>query len=65
MVHSGSCQPASRFVSSSALTHDTDASEILIVGTGETVLPVPSRVRSRIHSLGIQLDVQNTVSDWN
>lgn len=35
--------------------------EILIFGTGDTVLPVPSRIRSHLHSLGVQVDVQNTV----
>lgn len=34
--------------------------EILIFGTGNTVLPVPSKIRARLHSMGIQLDVQNT-----
>ncbi|EDP44436.1 hypothetical protein MGL_0918 [Malassezia globosa CBS 7966] len=27
---------------------------------GNTVLPVPSKIRARLHSMGIQLDVQNT-----
>lgn len=39
----------------------TNASEILILGTGKTVLPVPNSIKSYLNSLGIQLDVQNTV----
>ena len=35
--------------------------EILILGTGATVLPVPPRIRSRLNSLGIQIDVQSMV----
>lgn len=35
--------------------------EILIFGTGDVVLPVPTRIKSYLNSLGIQLDVQNTV----
>lgn len=35
--------------------------EILIFGTGNTVLPVPPAIRTYLNSLGIQLDVQNTV----
>ncbi|WFD29494.1 hypothetical protein MSPP1_000503 [Malassezia sp. CBS 17886] len=34
--------------------------EILVLGTGDTVLPIPQRIRAYLHSLGIQLDVQNT-----
>ncbi|PWZ02763.1 hypothetical protein BCV70DRAFT_214285 [Testicularia cyperi] len=34
--------------------------EILLFGTGKTVLPPPQPIRSYINSLGIQLDVQNT-----
>lgn len=36
--------------------------EILLFGTGKTVLPPPAPIRSYINSLGIQLDVQSTVS---
>lgn len=36
--------------------------EILLFGTGKTVLPPPGPIRSYINSLGIQLDVQSTVS---
>ena len=39
-----------------------DRPEILILGTGNTVLPVPDSIKSYLNSLGIQLDVQNTVS---
>ena len=35
--------------------------EILILGTGNTVLPVPNSIKAHLNSLGIQLDVQNTV----
>lgn len=36
--------------------------EILIFGTGRTVLPAPREVRDYISSLGIQLDVMDSVS---
>lgn len=35
--------------------------EILILGTGNTVLPVPNHIKTYLNSLGIQLDVQNSV----
>ncbi|WFD00637.1 hypothetical protein MYAM1_003388 [Malassezia yamatoensis] len=38
----------------------TDHEEILILGTGNTVLPVPDSIKSYLNALGIQLDVQNT-----
>lgn len=41
-------------------THLT--AEILIFGTGRTVLPAPREVRDYISSLGIQLDVMDSVS---
>ncbi|EPQ32448.1 uncharacterized protein PFL1_00644 [Pseudozyma flocculosa PF-1] len=37
-----------------------DRPEILLFGTGKTVLPPPASVRKLINDLGIQLDVQNT-----
>ncbi|KAN0060509.1 hypothetical protein ACQY0O_007844 [Thecaphora frezii] len=37
-----------------------DRPEILLFGTGNTVLPPPPAVRKLINNLGIQLDVQNT-----
>lgn len=37
-------------------------SEILLLGTGSTVLPPPPELRSYISSLGIQLDVMDSVS---
>lgn len=36
--------------------------EILLLGTGSTVLPPPPELRSYISSLGIQLDVMDSVS---
>ncbi|PWN46531.1 hypothetical protein IE53DRAFT_382806 [Violaceomyces palustris] len=45
-----------------------DRPEILLFGTGKTVLPPPQKVRSYINSLGIQLDVQdsrNACSTYN
>ncbi|WFD36953.1 hypothetical protein MCUN1_003845 [Malassezia cuniculi] len=38
----------------------TPRPELLIIGTGDTVLPVPPSIRSFLNSLGIQLDVQST-----
>ncbi|KAK0535181.1 hypothetical protein OC834_001605 [Tilletia horrida] len=34
--------------------------EILVFGTGKTVLPLPQSVKSYLNSLGVQVDVQNT-----
>ena len=39
-----------------------DRSEILLLGTGSTVLPPPPELRSYISSLGIQLDIMDSVS---
>lgn len=36
--------------------------EILLFGTGESVLPVPKRIKDYVSSLGIQLDVMDSVS---
>lgn len=36
--------------------------EILLFGTGERPLPVPTRIRDYISSLGIQIDVMDSVS---
>lgn len=38
------------------------SSEILIFGTGQTVLPPPAKVKNYLNSLGIQVDVQDSVS---
>ncbi|WFD21705.1 aminodeoxychorismate synthase [Malassezia equina] len=38
----------------------TPRPEILILGTGDVVLPVPARIKTYLNSLGIQLDVQST-----
>jgi uncharacterized protein len=35
--------------------------EILLFGTGQTVLPAPKEIRDYISSLGIQLDVMDSV----
>lgn len=40
----------------------TDISEILLFGTGQTVLPAPKEIRDYVSSLGIQLDVMDSVS---
>ncbi|CAD6893356.1 unnamed protein product [Tilletia controversa] len=34
--------------------------EILLFGTGKTVLPIPQNIKSYLNSLGVQVDVQNT-----
>ncbi|KAL9939258.1 hypothetical protein V8E36_002071 [Tilletia maclaganii] len=34
--------------------------EILIFGTGKTVLPLPANIKKYLNSLGMQVDVQNT-----
>ncbi|KAE8221147.1 hypothetical protein CF319_g5445 [Tilletia indica] len=34
--------------------------EILVFGTGRTVLPLPQNIKSYLNSLGVQVDVQNT-----
>lgn len=36
--------------------------EILLFGTGQTVLPAPKEIRDYVSSLGIQLDVMDSVS---
>ena len=40
-----------------------DEVEILLFGTGQTVLPAPKEIRDYISSLGIQLDVMDSVGD--
>lgn len=37
-----------------------DFKEVLIFGTGKTVLPLPPSLRSHLNNLGIQVDVQST-----
>jgi uncharacterized protein len=39
-----------------------DGVEILLFGTGQTVLPAPKEIKDYISSLGIQLDVMDSVS---
>lgn len=39
-----------------------DDTEILLFGTGQTVLPAPKEIKDYISSLGIQLDVMDSVS---
>jgi NADH dehydrogenase [ubiquinone] 1 alpha subcomplex assembly factor 3 len=39
-----------------------DDAEILLFGTGQTVIPAPKEIRDYISSLGIQLDVMDSVS---
>jgi NADH dehydrogenase [ubiquinone] 1 alpha subcomplex assembly factor 3 len=39
-----------------------DNTEILLFGTGQTVLPAPKEIKDYISSLGIQLDVMDSVS---
>jgi NADH dehydrogenase [ubiquinone] 1 alpha subcomplex assembly factor 3 len=39
-----------------------DDVEILLFGTGQTVLPAPKEIKDYISSLGIQLDVMDSVS---
>ncbi len=42
-----------------------DLSEILLFGTGSRVIPAPRAVRDYISSLGIQLDVMDSVSAFS
>lgn len=37
--------------------------EMLIFGTGESVVPPPKEIKEYISGLGIQLDVQSSVRD--
>ncbi len=46
----------------SSSLHGELTAEILIFGTGARVLPPPREVRDYISSLGIQLDVMDSVS---
>jgi NADH dehydrogenase [ubiquinone] 1 alpha subcomplex assembly factor 3 len=46
------------FLQERAYAHDI---EILLFGTGQTVLPAPKEIRDYISSLGIQLDVMDSV----
>jgi hypothetical protein len=39
----------------------TRCAEVIIFGTGATVCPPPQRIKSYLHSLGIQLTVESTV----
>jgi NADH dehydrogenase [ubiquinone] 1 alpha subcomplex assembly factor 3 len=39
-----------------------DQAEILLFGTGQTVMPAPKEIKDYISSLGIQLDVMDSVS---
>lgn len=38
--------------------------EILLLGTGESVLPAPKAIKDYVSSLGMQLDVMDSVSTY-
>ena len=56
------CCPETRSVYSHGHVRPmADGLEILLFGTGQTVLPAPKEIKDYISSLGIQLDVMDSV----
>jgi hypothetical protein len=41
----------------------SDQPEIIVFGTGKTVLPVPPKIRAHLNKLGIQIEAHDTVSE--